>query len=722
MDNLNPPLGVYTLPFPVLEGVALTPATARRFLKGVFADAAPSSANIDLALDAIKKLNTLWVDFKEKFEHRELNSSTRALKYRVFRVGSVIAHRDSKTRAVVIGWSIDSNDRQLLNILVDQFDSTDLGHGLVKTVQTNHPSELFLPVTDPSLLRVHHDSIPQYFSEFDSVNGCYLPNSALRHAYPLDSPEASSASTEDIDAAAARVIEAVRTIGAKVVAAAYARNICPIPPDAIRESPFTKKVLGGPTVWASSHMPLLATANEITSLVLDDVLLAAQQCKNLTCPAETAETSSNLQQKAITAISYLVNFISTTDQILQLRFQSRGAGYFEELVPQASLAGSAALQAPATTGEEPLVDDSVSPPLPTFYVGQIVRHLKFGYRGVITGMDMRPLLDVSTWEGVVGLPSGTEQPFYRVVPDEGDVEQFLGNKMWRASYYCAQENLEPVTKRETDAGRAPVPQHRHLPLFFAGFDVANYSFKVPHKLRFCFPRPPGSLPPSADIDQVEDLAAADAEALLLEAWSIVKKALVDSRISHAAQVAAAAAGAGTTTTDALEKEKERREGVADLHCGDLLALLKHTSRRENALVVESLMWMLMMSHASARVSRTMRQGVSNMKRGRTAQAFECFNLASQLDPSFAEPHNKLAALHHKASEHSQCAFRAQRCLELWPEHYGALAGLGISLEKIGKTSQAISKIRSALQIHPWAGHLPTVLNTMFADERDRGEE
>lgn len=51
---------------------------------------------------------------------------------------------------------------------------------------------------------------------------------------------------------------------------------------------------------------------------------------------------------------------------------------------------------------------------PKFIVGNVIKHLKFGYRGIIVGYDQRPLVDVSTWEAVNGLPSGSDQIFYKV--------------------------------------------------------------------------------------------------------------------------------------------------------------------------------------------------------------------------------------------------------------------------------------------------------------------
>jgi hypothetical protein len=57
---------------------------------------------------------------------------------------------------------------------------------------------------------------------------------------------------------------------------------------------------------------------------------------------------------------------------------------------------------------------------------QVLRHRKYGYRAAIFGWERRPQVDVSGWDGVQGLPSGPDQPFYRALPDMGDCVELLG--------------------------------------------------------------------------------------------------------------------------------------------------------------------------------------------------------------------------------------------------------------------------------------------------------
>jgi hypothetical protein len=120
------------------------------------------------------------------------------------------------------------------------------------------------------------------------------------------------------------------------------------------------------------------------------------------------------------------------DQILQLRFQHRGIGYHEglrladasvPLLPPEALEteGGASSGIVSRLREVAAADDAVETlaaasrePPATFLVGQVVRHRKFNYRGVITGFNMRPQINMKEWDGIVGLQHGQEQPIYRV--------------------------------------------------------------------------------------------------------------------------------------------------------------------------------------------------------------------------------------------------------------------------------------------------------------------
>ena len=113
----------------------------------------------------------------------------------------------------------------------------------------------------------------------------------------------------------------------------------------------------------------------------------------------------------------------------------------------------------------------------SFHVGQVLRHRKYGYRGVIIGWDRRPQVDVSGWDGVQGLPSGPDQPFYNVLPDLSDCVELLGGP--RDVRYVAQENLvevAPLYRRISHPGLGQVlraydaPSGRFVPSDELGFE------------------------------------------------------------------------------------------------------------------------------------------------------------------------------------------------------------------------------------------------------------
>ena len=73
----------------------------------------------------------------------------------------------------------------------------------------------------------------------------------------------------------------------------------------------------------------------------------------------------------------------------------------------------------------------------------------------------------------------------------------------------------------------------------------------------------------------------------------------------------------------------------------------------------------------------------------------------------------------QSEQYSECAMRAGLALTACPRHFGALAGLGMSREKMGEPAQAEAALRAALRLHPWASHVPTVLWTLLLEQRER---
>eukprot|EP00897_Mesotaenium_endlicherianum_P004165 jgi/Mesen1/3777/ME000205S03034 len=106
-----------------------------------------------------------------------------------------------------------------------------------------------------------------------------------------------------------------------------------------------------------------------------------------------------------------------------------------------------------------------------FSVGSVIRHRRFGYRGVIVGWDptcTQPAEWITTMR-VADLPSGASQPFYYVLPDDPR----------SPPRYIAQDNVVPLTGEQIHS--------RSISLYFNSFsDKLGRYIPVPF-IRYMFP-------------------------------------------------------------------------------------------------------------------------------------------------------------------------------------------------------------------------------------------
>lgn len=91
-----------------------------------------------------------------------------------------------------------------------------------------------------------------------------------------------------------------------------------------------------------------------------------------------------------------------------------------------------------------------------FYVGQIVHHARFDYRGVIIDVDPQFNGSESWYDSVAKSRPPKDQPWYRVLVDGAECET-----------YVAERHLEPDTQSE------PV-SHPAVKEYFAGYRNGQY--------------------------------------------------------------------------------------------------------------------------------------------------------------------------------------------------------------------------------------------------------
>ncbi|HVL11254.1 MAG TPA: HEAT repeat domain-containing protein [Gemmata sp.] len=74
-------------------------------------------------------------------------------------------------------------------------------------------------------------------------------------------------------------------------------------------------------------------------------------------------------------------------------------------------------------------------------------------------------------------------------------------------------------------------------------------------------------------------------------------------------------------------------------------------------------------------------------------------------PDFAEAHNQRAIQFYKRGDYARAVADCETVLRLNPFHFGAAAGMGQCLAKLGKRRAALRAFRSALEINPGLEHL-----------------
>ncbi len=89
-------------------------------------------------------------------------------------------------------------------------------------------------------------------------------------------------------------------------------------------------------------------------------------------------------------------------------------------------------------------------------------------------------------------------------------------------------------------------------------------------------------------------------------------------------------------------------------------------------------------------------------------------------PNFAEVYNQRAIWFFKRGEFARAVEDCEVVLRLNPYHFGAAAGMGQCLVKLGKTRAAIQAFRTALDINPALDHLNEAILAL-EETLERGE-
>lgn len=108
---------------------------------------------------------------------------------------------------------------------------------------------------------------------------------------------------------------------------------------------------------------------------------------------------------------------------------------------------------------------------------------------------------------------------------------------------------------------------------------------------------------------------------------------------------------------------------------------------------------------SAAMDLLLQRGRDALAAGETLAAIEHLTALTDHAPDFAEGWSSRAAAFHQAGRYGEAMEDIARALALNPQHFGAMAGLGLILEETGYTDRALAVFRAAQAIHP---HQPAI--------------
>ena len=134
-----------------------------------------------------------------------------------------------------------------------------------------------------------------------------------------------------------------------------------------------------------------------------------------------------------------------------------------------------------------------------------------------------------------------------------------------------------------------------------------------------------------------------------------------------------------------------------------------TADAEQAARIEREIFTEWSKSGSMAMDLLLQRGRDAMEAGDTAAAIEHLTALTDHAPDFAEGWNARATALYASGEFGPAIEDIARVLTLNPRHFGALSGLGMILEELGRPEQALEAYRAALAIHP---HLAAVLDAV----------
>lgn len=122
---------------------------------------------------------------------------------------------------------------------------------------------------------------------------------------------------------------------------------------------------------------------------------------------------------------------------------------------------------------------------------------------------------------------------------------------------------------------------------------------------------------------------------------------------------------------------------------------------------------------SRSIDRLLERGKEAMDAEDYKAALEHFTAVTDHAPNFAEGWNMRATVFFLTEQYGLSIEDIERALAINPDHFGALTGLGIILERMGEDKSALIAFRQAQNLHPHQERVNEAIERLIKDVEGR---
>lgn len=152
----------------------------------------------------------------------------------------------------------------------------------------------------------------------------------------------------------------------------------------------------------------------------------------------------------------------------------------------------------------------------------------------------------------------------------------------------------------------------------------------------------------------------------------------------------------------------------------LAAALRDVDAQVNQMA-EHALWSLWFRGGNPRAASPFREGVAMLAEEKYANAAACFAESARIDPRFAEAYNQDAIAHFFLGQYHKAINNCGRAIQLIPQHFGAISGMGHCYTQLGQLDQALCCYRQALDINPRMAVIERACQRIEARLRERND-